>query len=191
MLRPKYVVFALIALMMGYVLVHNERFLIEPDSPMWPHFSNYGWWIVTHAVAGVAALFLAPFQFSDRLRQRYTNAASRRRLRLRRRHPLPGAARRLRSVHRRVHRRRAPIVHGAGHRGRGDAVHHHGRRPGLCPAAPADAAPPVDDPQLRRGAGVLRRPADPRRDRPGDRQRGDRAGGDLDAAWRCRCRWPT
>jgi hypothetical protein len=73
MLRPKYVMFALIALMMGYVLVHNERFLIEPENPMWAHFSNYGWWIITHAMAGVAALFLAPFQFSDRLRQRYTN----------------------------------------------------------------------------------------------------------------------
>ena len=73
MLRPKDVMFALIALMMGYVLVHNERFLIEPENPMWAHFSNYGWWIITHAMAGVAALFLAPFQFSDRLRQRYTN----------------------------------------------------------------------------------------------------------------------
>jgi uncharacterized membrane protein len=72
MLRPKYVVFALIILMMGYVLVHNERFLIEPAHPLWAHFSNYGWWIVSHAVAGVAALVLAPLQFSDRLRQRYT-----------------------------------------------------------------------------------------------------------------------
>ena len=73
MLRPKYVIFALIALMMGYVVVHNERFLIEPGHPLWAHFSNYGWWIVTHGVAGVTALFLAPLQFSDRLRQRYTN----------------------------------------------------------------------------------------------------------------------
>ena len=40
MLRPKYVIFALIALMMGYLLVHNERFLIEPGNPMWAHFSN-------------------------------------------------------------------------------------------------------------------------------------------------------
>jgi hypothetical protein len=72
MLRPKYVIFALIALMMGYVLVHNERFLIEPENPMWAHFSNYGWWIITHALAGVAALSLAPVQFSDRLRQRST-----------------------------------------------------------------------------------------------------------------------
>ena len=66
-------IFALIALMMGYVLVHNERFLIEPGNPMWAHFSNYGWWIITHAMAVVAALFLAPFQFSDRPRQRYTD----------------------------------------------------------------------------------------------------------------------
>jgi hypothetical protein len=60
MLRAKYVIFALIALMMGYVLVHHERFLIEPGNPMWAYFSNYSWWIITHAMAGVAALFLAP-----------------------------------------------------------------------------------------------------------------------------------
>jgi len=73
MVRPKHLVFTFVALMMGYVLVHNERFLIESESPMWGHFSKYGWWILTHGVAGAAAMFLAPFQFSDRLRKRYTS----------------------------------------------------------------------------------------------------------------------
>jgi hypothetical protein len=64
MIRPKYVVFAAIFLMMGYVMVHNERFLIEPDNPAWAHYSKYGWWLLTHGVTGAAAMFLAPLQFS-------------------------------------------------------------------------------------------------------------------------------
>jgi uncharacterized membrane protein len=72
MIRPKFLVFALIFAMMGYVLVHNERFLVEPDHPLWTHFMRYGFWILTHGLAGAAALLLAPFQFSDRLRKKYT-----------------------------------------------------------------------------------------------------------------------
>ena len=71
MIRPKYLIFAAILLMMGYVMVHNERFLVEPDNPVWGHYSKYGWWLLTHGVAGAAAMFLAPLQFSDRLRKRY------------------------------------------------------------------------------------------------------------------------
>lgn len=69
-MRVKYLVFALIAGMMGYVLVHNERFLIEPENPAWNHYVRYGGWLLVHGLAGAAALFLAPFQFSDRLRKR-------------------------------------------------------------------------------------------------------------------------
>jgi uncharacterized membrane protein len=71
MIRPKYLIFAAVLLMMGYVMVHNERFLVEPDNPVWAHYSKYGWWLLTHGVAGAAAMFLAPLQFSDRLRKRY------------------------------------------------------------------------------------------------------------------------
>ncbi len=71
MIRPKHLVFAVIFVVMGYVLAHNERFLVEPDNPVWGHYSKYGWWILTHGVAGAAALFLAPLQFSDRLRKKY------------------------------------------------------------------------------------------------------------------------
>ena len=72
MFRGKYLVFACILGMMGYVLYHNERFLVEPENPVWAHYSKYGLWLLTHGVAGAAALFLAPLQFSDRLRKRYT-----------------------------------------------------------------------------------------------------------------------
>jgi uncharacterized membrane protein len=72
MVRAKYVVFALIAVMTGYVLYHNERFLIEPDHPMWDHYGNVGWWLIPHGIAGAGALLMAPLQFSDRLRKRFT-----------------------------------------------------------------------------------------------------------------------
>lgn len=69
--RAKYVVFALIGVMTAYVLVHNERFLIEPGNPLWAHFEPFKWWLLVHGVAGACALLLAPMQFSDRLRRRF------------------------------------------------------------------------------------------------------------------------
>jgi uncharacterized membrane protein len=72
MVRAKYVVFALIVGMMAYVIQHNERFLVEPENPIWAHYMPYGWWLLLHGVAGGAALILAPLQFSDRLRKKYT-----------------------------------------------------------------------------------------------------------------------
>ena len=70
-MRAKYVTFGAILLMMGYVTVHNERFLIEPDHPAWNHYRTLGAWFYLHIVAGISALLLAPLQFSDRLRRRY------------------------------------------------------------------------------------------------------------------------
>lgn len=55
-----------------YVLYHNERFLIEPENPIWRHYAEIAFWLVPHAVAGTCALLLAPMQFSERLRKRYT-----------------------------------------------------------------------------------------------------------------------
>lgn len=72
MVRAKFVVFGCILAMMGYVLVHNERFLVQPSSPDWAHYGPLGWPLVLHGVAGGCALLLAPLQFSDRLRRKYT-----------------------------------------------------------------------------------------------------------------------
>ena len=71
-LRPKNAVFASVAAMTLYVLYHNERFLIEPENPIWKHYIEIAFWLVPHAVAGTCALVLAPLQFSERLRKRYT-----------------------------------------------------------------------------------------------------------------------
>ena len=70
--RTKNLVFACIVLMMAYVLRHNERFIIDRSDPNWDHIQSFKWWLLPHGLAGVCALFLAPLQFSDRLRQRFT-----------------------------------------------------------------------------------------------------------------------
>lgn len=71
-LRPKYALFAFVGVMTAYVLAHNERFLIEPLNPLWEHYAPIKWWLLPHAFAGTCAVIIAPMQFSDRLRKRYT-----------------------------------------------------------------------------------------------------------------------
>ena len=70
--KPKYLLFAIIALMAIYVLQHNERFIVDPKAPVWNHYQPFKWWLLAHGLAGACALVLAPMQFSDRLRRRYT-----------------------------------------------------------------------------------------------------------------------
>jgi len=71
-LRPKYILFGFVGLMLAYVLVHNERFLIDASDPEWPHIQSFKWWLLPHGLTGACALLLGPMQFSDRLRQRFT-----------------------------------------------------------------------------------------------------------------------
>ena len=58
--------------MMAYVLRHNERFVIDRSDAFWDHVQTFKWWLLPHGLAGACALLLAPLQFSDRLRQRFT-----------------------------------------------------------------------------------------------------------------------
>ena len=55
-LQTKNLVFGLIAAMAAYVLWHNERFLIEPLSPIWKHYRDLGVFLLVHGVAGGSAL---------------------------------------------------------------------------------------------------------------------------------------
>jgi len=71
-LNAKYLVFSVIAVMMMYVLYHNERFLIEPTHPIWQHYEPFKWWLLPHGLFGAVVILLAPLQFSDRLRRRFT-----------------------------------------------------------------------------------------------------------------------
>jgi hypothetical protein len=70
-LNAKHVVFSLITMASVYVLYHNERFLVQPSNPIWQHYAPFKWWLV-HGVFGTIVLLFAPFQFSDRVRQRFT-----------------------------------------------------------------------------------------------------------------------
>ena len=70
--RPKYLLFGFVSLMIAYVLVHNESFLVHPNDPVWKHYHPFRWWLLPHGLAGACAIFLGPLQFSDRLRQRFT-----------------------------------------------------------------------------------------------------------------------
>jgi uncharacterized membrane protein len=71
-LRPKAFLFAAIVLMMGYVIVHNESFLIDKADDEWKHIESFKWWLLFHGTAGACALLLAPLQFSDYLRSHLT-----------------------------------------------------------------------------------------------------------------------
>ncbi len=71
-LNAKYVVFSVIAMTTVYVLYHNERFLIEPTNAIWQHYEPFKWWLLPHGVFGALVLLIAPMQFSDRLRRRFT-----------------------------------------------------------------------------------------------------------------------
>lgn len=70
--NAKYVIFSVIAMMTVYVLFHNERFVIEPENPAWQRYEPFKWWLLPHAVAGSLMLLMAPLQFSERLRRRFT-----------------------------------------------------------------------------------------------------------------------
>jgi uncharacterized membrane protein len=71
-INPKNLAFAGILLMMAYVLRHNESFIIDRSDPNWDHIKSFKWWLLPHGLAGACALILAPLQFSDRLRRRFT-----------------------------------------------------------------------------------------------------------------------
>jgi uncharacterized membrane protein len=71
-LRPKYLLFAVIGLMLAYVIPHDENFLVHLKDPLWQHYEPFKWWLLPHGIAGACALLLGPMQFSDRLRNRFS-----------------------------------------------------------------------------------------------------------------------
>ena len=73
-LKAKYVVFSIIAVATVYVMQHNERFLIDSNHPAWQHYGPFKWWLLPHGIFGAIVLLFGPFQFSERLRRRFTKA---------------------------------------------------------------------------------------------------------------------
>jgi uncharacterized membrane protein len=73
-IRPKHVVFAMLAAMFLFVLWHDERFIIVHSHPNFAYYFPVRWFIIPHGLAGLAALLMGPFQLSTRFRQRHLQA---------------------------------------------------------------------------------------------------------------------
>jgi uncharacterized membrane protein len=71
-LRPSYSLWSFIVMMIGYVLVHNESFLMNRSDPECQHIQSFKWWLLPHGLAGACTNLLGPMQFFDRIRQRFT-----------------------------------------------------------------------------------------------------------------------
>ena len=67
----KHVFFVIYGLMTLFVLYRYEMPFLDSQSPIWQHFAKVKWWLLPHGVLGAIALFIAPLQFSNRLRQRH------------------------------------------------------------------------------------------------------------------------
>jgi uncharacterized membrane protein len=69
--RAKTLLWIAIAAMYAYVLWNVEGFLFDKSDPEWKHIAPFQWWLLPHGIAAALALFLGPFQFSERLRRKY------------------------------------------------------------------------------------------------------------------------
>ena len=70
-IQAKHIFFIFFGLMTLLVLYLYEVPLMDADSPARQRIEVVKWWMIPHGIAGALALFLAPLQFSNRLRQRY------------------------------------------------------------------------------------------------------------------------
>ncbi len=69
--KAKHIWLLVFALMTLFVLYHRDLTLLDANSPLRQRYARMPWWMLVHGTCGALALFLAPFQFSNRLRQRY------------------------------------------------------------------------------------------------------------------------
>jgi uncharacterized membrane protein len=68
----KWALFAVMGLLILGVIWTDERFLIDSADEEWAHIAPFQWWLLVHGLAGFAALFIGPLQFSERLRRTHT-----------------------------------------------------------------------------------------------------------------------
>jgi uncharacterized membrane protein len=67
----KHLMFVVLGLLMILVWFTRDKMLLDPGSFLRQRYAPIPWLMIFHGVPGAIALFLAPFQFSNRLRQRY------------------------------------------------------------------------------------------------------------------------
>ncbi len=70
-IRPKYLIFSVIGIMMAYVMVHNESYLWNWKDPIWQHYHAIKLYLLPHGLTAMFAILLGPTQFSDRIRNRF------------------------------------------------------------------------------------------------------------------------
>ena len=71
-INAKWALFAVMALLTLGVMWTDERFLVDSADEEWAHIAPFKWWLLLHGLAGFAALFIGPLQFSERLRRTHT-----------------------------------------------------------------------------------------------------------------------
>jgi hypothetical protein len=69
--QAKHVFFIFYALLILLVFSQYDMRFLDSQSPARLHFAKVKWWLLPHGVLGAIALFIAPLQFSNRLRQRH------------------------------------------------------------------------------------------------------------------------
>ena len=70
-IQLKHVAFVVLALLGLVVLYQRELQLLHSGSFLRQRYAGIDWLIVPHGIFGALALFIAPFQFSSRLRERH------------------------------------------------------------------------------------------------------------------------
>lgn len=69
--QAKHVFFIVYGLLILLVFFQYDMRFLDSQSPARLHFAKVKWWLLPHGVLGAIALFIAPLQFSNRLRQRH------------------------------------------------------------------------------------------------------------------------
>src|SRR5436305_2222302 len=67
--QAKHLLFAIFGLIAVVVFILYDLPYVTTNASL--HLAKVKWWLVPHGVAGLAALMLAPLQFSNRLRARH------------------------------------------------------------------------------------------------------------------------
>src|ERR1700682_2791740 len=70
-IQAKHIFFIVYALLILLVVYQYEMPFLDSQSPARLHFAKVRWWLLPHGLLGAIALFIAPLQFSNRLRQRH------------------------------------------------------------------------------------------------------------------------
>lgn len=69
--QARHVLFVVFGLMTLFVLLTRDLTLLDARSFLRQRYAAIPWLMILHGIPGAIALFLAPFQFSNRLRQRH------------------------------------------------------------------------------------------------------------------------